>query len=135
MYIKKAERLKRIEKLKDLGAPPELIQHEKFLSTLSYKEYFDHVEEQNNKEKQDRLDYAKNNKLNETVVENIINWFKENGDSIPLHVFESQVLTDNAINPLGPYIGMSEDDYYYDLYTPLVQEQINQLIKNRTQKK
>ena len=126
------ERQKRITKLKELGVPDVIIEYEEYLATLTHKGYLNHIAQIEKEEKQKKIEYAKNNKLNETVVKNIFKWFDKNGDSIPLDVFDSQVLTDRIIDPLGPDIGMSEEDYKYDLYTPLIRGLIDQLIKNRT---
>ena len=105
------ERQQRVKRLKELRAPGSLIEYEEMISKMTLAEYTVHCRELKEQDKKVKLEYAKNNPIQQSIVDEIYN--RESKLEYDYFVYSSNVHLINAIDPLS---FMSSEDYENDLY-------------------
>ena len=107
----KEEMQKRVKRLKELNAPQTIIDYEEMISQMTLVEYEIHLKEQQQEQKKIKSEYAKNNPIKQSIIEEIYN--RESKLKYDSLRYSSDMHFTMAINPLS---FMSEDDYENDLY-------------------
>jgi hypothetical protein len=104
-------RRKKVQQLKNLGAPRILIEHEEMLSKMTLAEYKVYLDDMKKEELEIKAEYAKNNPIQKHIVDEIYSRAEKLDYSYWVHFDDNYFL--QAIDPLK---FMSEDDFNNDLY-------------------
>ena len=119
------ERRRRVERLKELKAPDFIIETEEMISKMTLAEYEIYCQDLEKEETQIKLDYAKNNPIQKSIVDEI--YARESKLEYDYWAYSSDVHLMMAINPLS---FMSKDDYDNDLYRTFL-EHAKELYRER----
>ena len=113
---------KRVERLKELGLPQSIIDYEIEISKMSYREFENYKADIEKQEKQERADWIKQNPMRKEVVDNIFEFINSYPTINGLQdmVCGCGTCLGMRMDPLGPHIGMTEEEFRYDLYTTLI---------------
>ena len=105
------QRQKRLKGLKEMGAPESLIAREEMISKMTLAEFQIHCEKAEEEDKKIKLEYAKSNSIQQSIVDEI--YSRESKLEYQFLTYSSRVRFMMAIHPLS---FMSEEDYDNDLY-------------------
>jgi hypothetical protein len=109
------ERLLRLNRLKALNAPDILIEREEMISKMTIAEYNSYLQQEIEQEMEEykkiKSEYAKNNRIQQSIVDEIYN--RESKLEYDYFTYSDEVHLMRAIDPLS---FMSEEDYMNDLY-------------------
>jgi len=119
------ERQARVKRLKELKAPDIIIKTEEMISKMTLAEYEIYCKECDEEDKKLKSEYAKNNPIQKSVVDEIYN--RESKLEYDYFRYSSDVHLIAAIDPLS---FMSEDDYENDLYRTFL-EHAKELYRDR----
>ena len=114
----KKERNERVKNLIKLGVPPEVIEHEKHIATLTIAEYEIFLNAQEKKEKKFLNEYIEKNPLKPEVINELFDVFEEllNGP-------KRKPMMDSFISfthELDPLLYVNEDEYNIGVYDELI---------------
>ena len=106
------KQLEKIEKMKQFGAPPIILEREEKIAKMTLAEYYVFLEEEKKQWKEIVSDYAKDNPIQKQIVDEIYS---------RLEKLTYQSLTYSSfvrfLCEIDPKAFMSDDDFTYDLYT------------------
>ena len=109
------ERLLRLNRLKALNAPDILIEREEMISKMTIAEYNSYLQQEMEQEMEEykkiKSEYAKNNRIQQSIVDEIYN--RESKLEYDYFTYSDETHLIMAIDPLS---FMSEEDYENDLY-------------------
>jgi len=105
------ERLLRLNRLKALNAPDILIETEEMISKMTIAEYNSYLQQEEEEYKKIRSEYAKNNRIQQSIVDEIYN--RESKLKYDHFTYSDEADLIRAIDPLS---FMSEEDFMNDLY-------------------
>ena len=111
MSMTKEERLLRLNRLKAINAPDILIEREEMISKMTIAEYDIYRQQEIEEYKKSKLEYAKNNRIQQSIVDEIYN--RESKLEYDYFTYSDETHLIMAIDPLS---FMSEEDYMNDLY-------------------
>lgn len=117
------EREKIVKSLKQLNAPQIIINDEIEISKMSHKEYQNYIRQEKEESEREREEWIKNNPMREEVVNNIFDSFEcdnYNENELEMIACGCGICLGQSLDPLGDHIGMTQEEYYYDLYKPLI---------------
>jgi len=112
----KKEQVQKLEKLKELNFPAEVIEEQERISKMDLAEYKIYAKEQQDLRKAEIVDYAKNNPLEKNIVDLIYT----KTDNLPYDrwIYNSRV---HFLKNLDPLSFMSRSDFYNDLYETFIE--------------
>lgn len=119
------ERRLRLTRLKELKAPDIIIETEEMISKMTLAEYEIYCQQIEEEDKKIKLEYAKNNLIQKSIIDEIYN--RESKLEYDYFVYSSDVHLIMAIDPLS---FMSKDDYENDLYSTFL-EHAKELYRDR----
>ena len=119
------ERLLRLKRLKELKAPNTIIETEEMISKMTLAEYEIYCQQIEKEDKKIKLEYAKNNPIQKSIIDEIYN--RESKLEYDYFVYSSDLHLIMAIDPLS---FMSKDDYENDLYYTFL-EHAKELYRDR----
>jgi hypothetical protein len=119
------ERRLRLTRLKELKAPDIIIETEEMISKMTLAEYEIYCQQIEEEDKKIKLEYAKNNLIQKSIIDEIYN--RESKLEYDYFVYSSDVHLIMAIDPLS---FMSKDDYENDLYYTFL-EHAKELYRDR----
>lgn len=119
------ERRLRLTRLKELKAPDIIIETEEMISKMTLAEYEIYCQQIEEEDKKIKLEYAKNNLIQKSIIDEIYN--RESKLEYAYFVYSSDVHLIMAIDPLS---FMSKDDYENDLYSTFL-EHAKELYRDR----
>jgi len=105
------ERLLRLNRLKALNAPDILIETEEMISKMTIAEYNSYLQQEMEEYKKIKSEYAKNNRIQQSIVDEIYN--RESKLKYDHFLYSDEADLIWAIDPLS---FMSEEDYMMGLY-------------------
>jgi hypothetical protein len=109
------ERLLRLNRLKAINAPDILIEREEMISKMTIAEYNSYLQQEMEQEMEEykkiKSEYAKNNRIQQSIVDEIYN--RESKLEYDYFTYSDETHLIMAIDPLS---FMSEEDYINDLY-------------------
>jgi len=105
------ERLLKLNRLKALNAPDILIETEEMISKMTIAEYNSYLQQEEEEYKKTRSEYAKNNRIQQSIVDEIYN--RESKLKYDHFLYSDEADLIWAIDPLS---FMSEEDYMMGLY-------------------
>lgn len=112
----KKQRNERVKHLIRLGAPPEIIEHEKHIATLTIAEYEIFLDEQEKEEKKFLNEYIKKNPLKPEVINELFDAFEE-------LLKKKRPMMDSFIcftRELDPLLYVDEYEYDIGVYDELI---------------
>ena len=115
----------RVKRLKAIKAPAVIIDHEEMISRMTLAEYQIYCQKLEEEEKQIKLEYAKNNPIQKSIVDEIYNRESKLKYNYMAYSYDFHLL--NAIDPLG---FISKDDYKNDLYVTFL-EHAKEIYRDR----
>jgi hypothetical protein len=121
----RAERLARVKRLKELNAPDIIIQTEEMISKMTIAEYKIYCQQQYEEDKKIKLEYAKNNPVQKSIVDEIYNSESKLEYNYFHYAFNHYL--EMALRPLS---FMSKDDYDNDLYRTFL-EHAKEIYRDR----
>lgn len=106
------KQLEKIEKMKQFGSPPIILEREEKIAKMTLAEYYVFLEEEKKQWKEIVSDYAKDNPIQKQIVDEIYSRLEK----LPYQslTYSSFVCFTREIDPIS---FMSDDDFTYDLYT------------------
>lgn len=119
------ERQLRVQRLKELRAPDIIIETEEMISKMTLAEYEIYCQQLEAEDKQIKVEYAKNNLTQKSIVDEI--YARESKLEYDYWAYSSDVHLTMAIDPLS---FMSKDDYDNDLYRTFL-EHAKELYRDR----
>ena len=119
------ERRLKVNRLKELKAPISIIEIEEIISKMTLAEYESYCQQLEEEDKKNKLEYAKNNPIEKSIVDEIYN--RESKLEYDYFTYSSDVHLIMAIDPLS---FMSQDDYEHDLYRTFL-EHAKELYRDR----
>jgi hypothetical protein len=119
------ERRLRLTRLKELKAPDIIIETEEMISKMTLAEYEIYCQQIEEEDKKIKLEYAKNNLIQKSIIDEIYN--RESKLEYDYFVYSSDGHLIMAIDPLS---FMSKDDYENDLYSTFL-EHAKELYRDR----
>ena len=119
------ERRERLKKFKELRAPDIIIETEEMISKMTLAEYEIYCQQLEEEDKTIKLEYAKNNPIQQSIVDEIYN--RESKLEYDYFTYSSNVHMAMAIDPLS---FMSNEDYENDLYRTFL-EHATELYRDR----
>jgi len=119
------ERQLRVRHLKELRAPGVVIETEEIISKMTLAEYEIYCRQIEEEDKKIKLEYAKNNPIQKSIVDEI--YARESKLEYDYFVYASDSHLIAAIDPLS---FMTKDDYENDLYRTFL-EHAKELYRNR----
>jgi len=122
------ERRKRVQRLKELKAPDSMIETEEMISKMTLVEYEIYCKQLVEEDKKIKLEYAKNNPIQKSIVDEIYSRESKLEYNEARYSYDVHLLT--ALDPLS---FMSEEDYYNDLYESFL-EHAKKLYRDRFKK-
>ena len=105
------ERQLRLVRLKELKAPDIIIETEEMISKMTLAEYKIYCQQLEEEDKKIKLEYAKNNLIQKSIVDEI--YSRESKLEYDYVIYSSDFRLIMAIDPLA---FMSQEDYDSDLY-------------------
>ena len=122
---------KRYERCKRIDAPDIILQNAKEFHDMSYTDYLVNLANSKKERKAEKKAYFDTHKIEKDMVDKMYNWFDKNESKIEKIHLEVRAVFDNLMHPLGDYFNMSNDDYNFGLYDPIVNSLKEELIKKR----
>lgn len=122
------ERKLRVKRLQELKAPDFIIENEEMIAKMTLAEYEIYCNQVEDESKKIKLEYAKNNPIQKSVVDQI--YIKESKLEYDYFTYSSDLHFIMAIDPLS---FMSKDDYENDLYITFL-EHAKEIYRNRFEK-
>ena len=119
------ERCRRVQKLKELKAPDIIIETEEMISEMTLAEYKIYCQQLEEEDKKIKLEYAKNNPIQKSIVDEI--YSRESKLEYDYFRNSSDVHLIMALDPLS---FMSQEDYDNDLYRTFL-EHAKKLYRDR----
>jgi hypothetical protein len=119
------ERRLRLNRMKELRAPAAMIEYEEMISNMTLVEYEIHLQQCKEEDTKIKLEYAKNNPIQKSIVDEIYN--RESKLEYDYFTYSSDVRLVMAIDPLS---FMSAEDYENDLYESFL-EHAKELYRDR----
>jgi hypothetical protein len=119
------ERKLKLQHLKELKAPDAIIETEEMISKMTLAEYEIYCQQAEEEDKKIKLEYAKNNPIQKSIVDEI--YARESKLEYDYFKYSSDRHLMAAIDPLS---FMSKDDYENDLYRTFL-EHAKELYKDR----
>jgi hypothetical protein len=119
------ERRLRVKRFKELKAPDIIIETEEMISKMTLAEYNIYCQQLEEEDKKVKLEYAKNNPIQQSIVDEIYN--RESKLEYDYFIYSSNVHLVMAIDPLS---FMSNEDYENDLYRTFL-EHAKELYRGR----
>jgi hypothetical protein len=119
------ERCRRVQKLKELKAPDIIIETEEMISKMTLAEYKIYCQQLEEEDKKIKLEYAKNNPIQKSIVDEI--YSRESKLEYDYFRYSSDVHLIMALDPLS---FMSQEDYDNDLYRTFL-EHAKKLYRDR----
>jgi hypothetical protein len=119
------ERQLRLVRLKELKAPDIIIETEEMISKMTLAEYKIYCQQLEEEDKKIKLEYAKNNPIQKSIVDEI--YSRESKLEYNYVIYSSDFRLIMAIDPLA---FMSQEDYDYDLYRTFL-EHAKKLYRDR----
>jgi len=119
------ERRQRVKRLKELKAPDILIETEEMISKMTLVEYEIYCQQLEEEDKKIKLEYAKNNPIQKSIVDEI--YSRESKLEYDYFRYSSDV---HLIMDLDPLSFMSQEDYDNDLYRTFL-EHAKKLYRDR----
>ena len=115
----------RVKRLKAIKAPAIIIDHEEMISKMTLAEYQIYCQKLEEEEKQIKLEYAKNNPIQKSIVDEIYD--RESKLKYDYWTYATNVHWLMAIDPLG---FISREDFENDLYITFL-EHAKEIYKDR----
>ena len=115
----------RVKRLKAIKAPAIIIDHEEMISKMTLAEYQIYCQKLEEEEKQIKLEYAKNNPIQKSIVDEIYD--RESKLKYDYWTYATKVHWLMAIDPLG---FISREDFENDLYVTFL-EHAKEIYKDR----
>ena len=115
----------RVKRLKAIKAPAIIIDHEEMISKMTLEEYQIYCQKLEEEEKQIKLEYAKNNPIQKSIVDEIYD--RESKLKYDYWTYATNVHWLMAIDPLG---FISREDFENDLYITFL-EHAKEIYKDR----
>jgi flagellar motor protein MotB len=122
------ERRLRVKRMKELKAPDFMIEYEEMISKMTLAEYEVHCQQLDEANKKAKLEYAKNNPIQKSIVDEIYNRESKLEYNSLNYSVDSWLI--RAIDPLS---FMSKEDYENDLYRTFL-EHAKELYRDRFKK-
>jgi hypothetical protein len=119
------ERKLKLQHLKELKAPDAIIETEEMISKMTLAEYEIYCQQAEEEDKKIKLEYAKNNPIQKSIVDEI--YARESKLEYDYFKYSSDRHLMAAIDPLS---FMSKDDYENDLYRTFL-EHAKELYRDR----
>ena len=119
------DRRQRVQRLKELKAPDIIIETEEMISKMNLVEYKIYCQQLEEEDKKIKSEYAKNNPIQKSIVDEIYNRERELG--YDYFTYSSNVHWAMALDPMS---FMSEEDYDNDLYRTFL-EHAKKLYRDR----
>ena len=119
------ERNLRLEQLKKAKAPVGLIEYEEMISKMTLAEYNIYCQQYEEEDKKNKLEYAKNNPIQKSIVDEIYD--RESKLKYDYWTYATNVHWLMAIDPLG---FISREDFENDLYITFL-EHAKEIYKDR----
>jgi len=119
------ERRLRLNRMKELRVPAAMIEYEEMISNMTLVEYEIHLQQRKEEDTKIKLEYAKNNPIQKSIVDEIYN--RESKLEYDYFTYSSDFHLIKAINPLG---FMSAEDYENDLYESFL-EHAKEIYRDR----
>ena len=119
------ERNLRVEQLKKAKAPGALIEYEEMISKMTLAEYNIYCQQYEEEDKKNKLEYAKNNPIQKSIVDEIYD--RESKLKYDYWTYATNVHWLMAIDPLG---FISREDFENDLYITFL-EHAKEIYKDR----
>lgn len=105
------QRRQRLERMKRNGMPPAMLEFEEMVSKMTVAEYKILCRQYKEEEKQKKREYAKNNSIQQSIVDEI--YRRESELEYEFLLCSSSICLMRALHPLS---FMSIDDFEHDLY-------------------
>ena len=122
------ERKLRVKRLQELKAPDFIIENEEMIAKMTLAEYEIYCNQVEDESKKIKLEYAKNNPIQKSIVDQI--YIRESKLEYDYFTYSSDLHLIMAIDPLS---FMSKDDYENDLYITFL-EHAKEIYRNRFEK-
>ena len=119
------ERELRVNNLKKAKAPVGLIEYEEMISKMTLAEYNIYCQQREEEDKKNKLEYAKNNPIQKSIVDEIYD--RESKLKYDYWTYATNVHWLMAIDPLG---FISREDFENDLYITFL-EHAKEIYKDR----
>jgi len=119
------ERRQRVKRLKELKAPDIIIETDEMISKMTLVEYEIYCQQLEEEDKKIKLEYAKNNPIQKSIVDEI--YSRESKLEYDYFRYSSDV---HLIMDLDPLSFMSQEDYDNDLYRTFL-EHAKKLYRDR----
>jgi hypothetical protein len=119
------QRRLRLNRMKELKVPNVMIEYEEMISNMTLAEYAIHCREIEEEDTKIKLEYAKNNPIQKSIVDEIYN--RESKLEYNSLTYSSDVRLIMAIDPLS---FMSKEDYENDLYRTFL-EHAKEIYRDR----
>ena len=111
----KKTKQEKLNRLKRLNAPVELIQEAEKIANMDYFEYQKYIQQMEENDKIIKAEYAKNNPLKKEIVDKIYD--KVNKLEYDFYTYTSNI---HFLQKLDPLSFMSNEDYEHDLYLTFI---------------
>ena len=121
--------ISRAKRMKELGAPSALIENDLRLSKMSHREIKLEKREYAEWREKQKKEFTRNNPMREEVVNTIFKWFDEHGNKLEGIELRSRILLNMKMHPLS---FMTEEEFDMDLYSPLIDGVVEQLLEQRS---
>ena len=115
----------RVKRLKEIKAPAAIIDHEEMISRMTLAEYNIYCQKIEEEEKQIKSEYAKNNSIQKSIVDEIYN-----RESKLEYKFLTYTSYGHLLMVIDPLSFMSKEDFENDLYRPFL-EHARELYRDR----
>lgn len=104
-------RIKRLNQLKELKVPNDILQIEEMISKMTLSEYEIYLQNLDEEDKKIKSEYAKNNPIQKSIVDEI--YSRESKLEYGFFIYTSSTHFLMAVDPLD---FMSMDDFEHDIY-------------------
>ena len=115
----------RVKRLKALKAPAIIIDREEMISKMTLAEYQIYCQKLEEEEKQIKLEYAKNNPIQKSIVDEIYSRESKLEYNYMAYSYDFHLL-----NAIEPWSFISKDDYKNDLYVTFL-EHAKEIYRDR----
>ena len=115
----------RVKRLKAIKAPAIIIDHEEMISRMTLAEYQIYCQKLEEEEKQIKLEYAKNNPIQKSIVDEIYDRESKLKYNYMAYSYDFHLL-----NAIEPWSFISKDDYKNDLYVTFL-EHAKEIYRDR----
>ena len=115
----------RVKRLKAIKAPAIIIDNEEMISKMTLAEYQIYCQKLEEEEKQIKLEYAKNNPIQKSIVDEIYSRESKLEYNYMAYSYDFHLL-----NAIEPWSFISKDDYKNDLYVTFL-EHAKEIYRDR----